>query len=847
MKKDKNDAIIKYKSIIKRRNFVKKILLSFTILLLGFNKKSSANEDIHEDIIGLQRNQKNSRNEPLGLYEKVLNFLSLPDGYKYIGECENLKKLHSIIPVTVGQVIKLRSWHSDLVGNEFSGGGKFYATKDNLTENDEGINVRVNSVWCWKRSYSGIVDATWFGVLGDGVAREENISSAIDYIVSNGGILLFPKGIVNFGILRKKVTWFENIKPFVLKGHGLSTCITFENIDPPLRKIKQNWVNEPYLLSFYGKSALQPINSLTIEDLCIDYSSQKNKGGTNLDTLSECHPTPHSKGTTCIYLNYCFNPIIKNVRFSNIYGNGLCCRFSFNPIAEHLTFINVSANQIISRDHRMDQDSDGGAVFFWSCFSGRIENCVAWNNRKYTVDFLSPDNKQQLKDTLCGYIAFWCEYGLKNKDLTTEIKPEIDWAHALQNNDIVSRGAEISNCIASGYVIGIKSETEVDVSIINNVIINCYLPITCSGVRGIVQRNYTNMLTCDDIKCPQGGLEQKRSHLGGMTYTKDRNYNLSLEISYNYSKVKNYPAFNTSRMNIKFLYNYIDFSGDAPIFHTDANERLFGLEVIGNTFYYNMQATPKNSVLFNHSMAIFEKNTFFVNCETIPSLFFKKSKDTQEVIFNKNTISGPLILKSETQIIINGNYFSNRKKIKGYFDLCGGKSLVKNNIFEFPESEVRSLLNISGAYNSVLSNQFILAQSEYRDVKYMGVIYLYNSCLFTNISNNIVMGDIHKLVFISAQDCEVLTLMSNISEGEATLLDSLSNCKAPLIIQNNSFKDIADDQNNSLEPNRTENFSKKYRPLYGDKINFIYPVVGDSEGIVMTRDGWCEFGHIKKM
>jgi len=845
----KTDSLIKRRERKKRRFFLKKIFLSLPVLGFFSIRAANSNEILTSKKLssasaeGDSQNNSSYLNKGSQLITLFLEKMSKNDGFKYIGSCPDVKNLRQTAPEYAGQEILLKAYYGDKIS---SGGGFFFAIPNTGLNDDGGIIFKVDDKWCWKRIYSSEINAEWFGVRNDGIACEDNINNSIDYITRSGGTLFFPVGIINFGRLRKTVSFFPGIKNFVIRGQGAATVFSFENIDPPARSSNKNWVFEKALLTFNGISNSSFIGPFILENFTIDYSKQRNKGGTDLDSLSDCHPTPHSAGTTAIFVSYCLNPVFKNIYFSNIYGNGIYCRRSLKPLAENNFFRDVSANQIVARNNRMDQDCAGGAIFYWSCYGGIIRDCTAWNTRKYTVDFNSPDNGQSLKGTLCGYIGFWCEYdiGLKGKDNTEP--PWIDWLNIDKDrdNDSVSRGMEISNCLVYGYVIGIKGETAVDISIINNIVLNCYLPILCSGVRGIVQRNFTDMLECEDIKCPQGGLEQKRSHLGGITFTKDFNSNLSLEISHNYVRTSNYPAVITSRLNLKFLYNYIDLHGKACFFASSGKGRLFGLEMIGNVFYFNKTANPVPSRLDFNSTALFENNTFIINCEKGLEIDFRSNPNSENISFIRNTIIGPLIIKSDTKLILDNNYFSNRGNEQSFFSIKGNYSRINNNIFECPRNFEQSLIELYGRGHLIQDNLFVVRQGKMKSNKLVTFLKLKAETFFIEVNNNRVSGNNDNRPFIFVEDCSILHAHNNFSDGISRLIENMNKITGPVFFSRNQFKQKITNDLLFEEPNLAQKISSEFNAFLGERIYYILPQPNGREGIVMTSAGWKEFGLI---
>lgn len=830
-----HDKIEQAKS--ERRSFMKKMAITLSVAPLLIDTKSYAAEK-----------PAPGNTPPLpsaAAQNPTLKQLSGFDGYKFIGACPDVKTLMTIKPEFAGQKIFLTSWHDASGGTLPAGGGVFSAVKSTALKTDGGTQFSGPEGWCWVRVNDGTtVDARWFGVTADGNACGDNIANAIDYIIHQGGVLSFPAGHINFGLYRVKVDWSKEIKPFTLEGQGSSTIFSFDNIDPPVRPINKNWVQEPSLFTFNGKDVESYLDGITIQNLCIDYSRQRNRGGTTLATLGECHPTPHSKGVAAIFFNACLNPKVSNVRMTNIYGSGIYVRRCFNPLMERVQMYDVSSNEVVARDKRMDRDEFGGGIFFWSCYGGRMSDCVAWNTRKYTVDYLSPDNKQQMKDTLCGYIGFWSEFGNR---MDAGPAPMIDWLKVSGDElDRVSRGVEIANCIAYGYVIGIKGEADVDISVINNIVLNCYLPINCSGVRGVVQRNFTDMLDAEDIKCPQGGLEQRRSHLGGMTFARTASFNLSLEISHNYVYTRKYPAVNVSRINLKFLYNYVEIHGDADMFKSVAKGRLFGLEISGNTFYYSKTAKPKASRVAYNVTGVIEKNSFIINSESPAALFFHADDNAPYIQFRDNVINGPLNIQSASSINIVDNIFSNRTLVPSIIDLHADGCTLVGNTFVTPGTASKEPIVLKGKNFTIENNHFRMIDFTHHPAKISAFIRLARGSERFIFRANQLEGEKSQLALATGSQVSSLICYDNVSEGAGALLNTDGEISGPVVNERNQFKAGLIGGKWQQDPNRVANLAKTFQPATGERLYYQLPDPDGAEGIVLTAKGWREFGHISQ-
>lgn len=192
------------------------------------------------------------------------------------------------------------------------------------------------------------IPAAKFGVTGDGVACGAACVTAIEYIMTNGGTLVFPKGEVNWGTTRPKFTIY-NGKACTIRGADGGTTWTFDNVDPVANASGSIWpFSEPFLIEFGGQPTTQGVfvEPVTVENLTIDYTRQVNKGGPTYQTMGVgAHPTPYSDGTLGLRFSYCRSPIVRNVTMKEIYGSGIQFWKCSMALAENNYLYNVSANQ----------------------------------------------------------------------------------------------------------------------------------------------------------------------------------------------------------------------------------------------------------------------------------------------------------------------------------------------------------------------------------------------------------------------------------------------------------------------------------------------------------------------
>ncbi|MBD9719534.1 hypothetical protein IB240_14105 [Raoultella sp. RLT01] len=714
--------------------------------------------------------------------------------------------------------------------------GYFIAIKNTDYIDDGGVFIRIDEFYGWLRIYSGNVQAEWFGVIGDNIDCGLEIVHSIKYIAYNGGVLEFSTGVFSLGKHRVLLTKEDVKSSFSIIGKGEKTVFSFENIDPPGND-KTTWVKEPMLFSFIGRDSEDFLPSILLKDFSLDYSRQRNKGGHDLDSLEITHPSPYSVGTNAIYFYYAYSPVIENIYINNVYGNGIVIKKSFYPQIKNCRGNNVSAGNVVSPDGNMAKDSDGGFCFLWSCFSGLVENCIAWNNRVFQAKYSSLDNAVEMQGTLCGYIGFWAEYSLtRDNDIPP---PMLTWLRKKDpDSNTLSNGIIFRNNVVYGYTIGIKTESYVDAIIEGNVVLNCYLPIFASGTRCTISSNWVDMLQCSNIKCPQGGLEFKRSYLGGATWAKNNDTNMSILIEKNYVKSVQYPIFLSNRNNLVVKNNYFLITNKGKLFDSRDNKIVTGLSLIENTFIIDsLYQSSDSHITYNNNVRFFGNN--FINKSSNLCRVFLGNSREQYFSFHNNNFNGFFQIVSNSYLHFEENDIVISQVNKPFL-------ITKSSGVEFK----RNILNLGMLSNVPLVDLFSNDVKIVKNKITVSSVTDDNTPLFRFNDNNVYNVTIDntmltingaKLNLATFNNVHYMKLTGN-SSNIALQVNIYDRGFGPFYVKGNSFKTI-----NGIEdydPNSINNISPLYSASVGEVVYSLKPQLGSNIGIIYTENGWHKFGTL---
>lgn len=124
------------------------------------------------------------------------------DGFNAIGRFLNLTELRAFSPKAVGDVVYVVSAASTSVEDIHYGGGIFQAVnKANLVDDGGIIIIPTSGDIAWKRIYSGLPSAEFFGVKPDGQTdNKEALERIYSYWVDNRTFMTLPYGNIESSI-----------------------------------------------------------------------------------------------------------------------------------------------------------------------------------------------------------------------------------------------------------------------------------------------------------------------------------------------------------------------------------------------------------------------------------------------------------------------------------------------------------------------------------------------------------------------------------------------------------------------------------------------------------------------
>lgn len=701
-----------------------------------------------------------------------------------------------------------------------------------------------------------VVYAAEFGVTGDGVECGAAIQTAWNYIATHGGELRFPPGVINFGTTRINIGYSSSLKPHVISGHGDATTFKFDDIPPSGLGPTANWVKETPLIQYVGNNGVsQHIPPVTLRDFCIDYSNQSNKGGTDLSTLAITHPTPYSLGVLAIYFFYGLHPKVENVTFNEIYGDGMIFRKCTMPTVRNNKGYNVSAGNILTRHapQSMSKDSNGGFIFLWACHGGLVENNLAWNKRTYQASVTSIDNGAQIKDTLCGYIGIWTEYGYDQNmaaDGSGETAPPLISAYVSYENVNTSNfnnealGAVIRNNTVYGYTIGIKSEGLNEAAITQNTVLNCYLPLFASSTRSVIADNWTDMLFCDNITCPQGGYQYIRGNIIAHNYsTVFDGARTGVTIRGNKLYCTNYPGMSLNRPDVTISGNILRFArGVAKPFDISLSSMAKGGIIRDNLFFIDHSVSSiSTSNLQYHSGIVFSGNRFINRSAYVATIAFRNT--CNDIVLENNTFDGFFFVSVQCRAAVRQNTFDCWTAIDSAYYTgklleCTNKCDVIGNKFRINSSAVSCQITLQANYCSLEKNTI--------EVQNTGAVVL-NAWVYSTAGNLGLKIKDNQLV--SNVGSNPMLYLSNVHFPEikgnycdSALISVGGNMYAPVDIGINKCGSLW--SATPREYNTAANLSPNITAYVGMKMNYLQPTSGGAEGVVYTASGWKTFGSI---
>ncbi|SDV46017.1 hypothetical protein SAMN05216551_1012 [Chitinasiproducens palmae] len=714
-----------------------------------------------------------------------------------------------------------------------------------------------------RRVFSGPLLAKWWGVSGDGRACGDALAHAYEAVMRTGGALCLPPGEVNCGTTRYALKADAQTKPFVITSEGY-TLLSYDNVDPPSRPSGRDWVTEPVLFSYTGQSVAQPAPPCIFDGqkVGMSYQRQRNKGGTDLATLGQTHPTPHSVGTQAIRFEHVVRPEVRCMRIADVYGNGILAKGCLDPIFADNQLINVSGNNVVSRTGSMSRDSDGGGIFVSGGYGGTIENNIVWNERRYLVDFKSPDNGQAMKDTLCGYIGVWAEFAM-NID---EIKPVAPFdglieasskVNSEKRRDNRNRKTVIRGNTVYGYVIGIKTEADVVATISDNCVLNCYLPIFASGTTGVIEHNYVDMLQCGSIRCPQNGLETVRAHIPGHTFGQDGPSSTGLTIRDNTIHTANaYPAFGLSRDAVTIADNTVWFSGTraGPIVATGGASRLDKSPTIsGNRFFYGKDVASVTETMTTYTTALAYTSNIHISFSTARIKFnfgsFKTPSEGAHIA--RNSFYGDFDVTTEIgNSVVEKNTFVRSEGCPGgrclHVSSLAKRSVVSDNAFHLQSAIAEIPLWVEGEQCRVEGNVFQLSGTAKPTVPALSKSE--QAQRLQSWHANTITGNAQGLALVFGYNLQAPSFTANVSDGPAHCVVCPSGAPyGPVQYDCTNGFEGGFSASPMPEPNTSGRLAASVKPVRGMRLPpYLYPKAGGAEGEVYidAQSGWKKYGVI---
>ena len=351
-----------------------------------------------------------------------------------------------------------------------------------------------------------IKDAPFLAKL-DGSDDSAAFERFFNHLKTHGGRGCIPAGLLYSKTYRPKANMIDGaFKSFEIVGDGAgNTTIKFGNVSPVLNEGGTAVVTaEPRLFNISGVAGLQVAPRCKFSGFTIDYSEQVYKGGANSANPGLTDIKPLSTGVNVFSAEYADGLEIENVVMKEVYGNGIILSRCPNSRLINVRGFNVSAGNPGAAD------STGGfiGIMRGSQVGTLVSGCTAINTRVYQTDTVAGFNNITAKDTMCGYIGIWTEYGT-NTDGKFAPGTEL-WGSVTPKNN-ASMGCRVESCMVYGYTLGFKLESNTPCVFDSCVAINCWIPYIGGASQGRVVNSYADGGVSDLKQCPQSGYEYVRA------------------------------------------------------------------------------------------------------------------------------------------------------------------------------------------------------------------------------------------------------------------------------------------------------------------------------------------------
>lgn len=442
-------------------------------------------------------------------------------------------------------------------------------------------------------------DAPFFGKM-DGSDDSAAWLRVQQYIREKGGRINLGIGRLYLKDARLLLNMADGaFKTFVISGAGPGlTHISFGNISPKFDGTGAIYKKEPNLFDCSGVSGLQIAPRHRYENFSFDYTEQVFKGGASIESPALTDIKPLSKGIFAFTSEFSDGMEIENVIGHEVYGNGVILSRSPNSLIKNVHMYNVSAGNPGS------EDNTGGfiGVMRGSQVGTLVSHCTAINTRVYKTDTIAGFNTSSAKNTMCGYIGVWTEYGI---EVGSVFAPGTNLWGEVEPKNVNSMGCRVENCLVYGYTLGFKLEGYTPSVFDSCVAINCWVPYIGAASQGRIVNCYADGGVSDGLICPQSGYEYVRALFvhynvnapvwayAGFTFDGCMGYTRRMRINTT-------NCDNGRFLNQQIVIDHSGTGGDVNILATRSNKTMRGAKVSGT---YTIKGLGEDKAAIIYDMA----------------------------------------------------------------------------------------------------------------------------------------------------------------------------------------------------------------------------------------------------
>jgi len=683
-----------------------------------------------------------------------------------------------------------------------------------------------------------------FGVKADGSDCGKAFEALIRHLMATGKTAMLPAGEINMGKNRPVFNYEPGMKPWKIISNG--TTITFDDVPAPaIDTAAKNWGGEAPLFTFSGKSSTEYLPQMVWENVNFDYSRQSNKGGTLPENIGICHPTPYSTGCRVFKIDLCLNLTFRQCTFSNVYGDAFWFLRCTNPVVENCSLFDVSANQLVARLNKaMNLDSNGGGIFFHSCWGGRATGNLIVNKRVYEVSMLSPDTGVEMKGTPCGYIGIWAEYALDRGNLP----PLVYWETAKANKK--AQFVVICENVVSGYTMGIKTEATASASIDSNTIRNCYLPIVFSGTYSQATKNHIELKGVVAGTVPQGGFSTR----GGITLFhfagagdefNGTNDQALVSGNYVYTEGAAPPVSVYGSGGARVIHNKFVIAGSAKLFEMTSLEKT-GYVFDGNTWILLPSYTGAGDTLLRGAKGFSFKTNLIANKSSkLVRCYFSGAAGESQGIISENVFEGGVDVRLKgDNITLEKNIYKPQDVVVRLLQVLGNNCQVLNNTIYYQLNSNTPPLLVTGHNGKIKDNKFIGvgdatsggARAVIEQYGYSNNLELSGNAHLNNLNNMSLMAATSGLAGLRA-DNNVTNSVSAVMIYQAGLM------LPPVYMKGNGYGGGLIGGFSSSDPNSFNRLGNmRETPYIGMEVPFILPEAGGYKGCFYSASGWKRYG-----